>query len=932
MEEFTKEFIEEEKEFEEKIKENIMPVTYSERDLIEERKKKVIDFFKKQKDWIYYTILGFIVLLSAYLRTRSISKLKDITTETWTLGPDLDPYLFLRWAEYIVENGKLMALDMMRNVPLGHNTAKEMILHPYLIAWFHNFLSFFSLSDSVTYSAIIFPVFMTSLAVIAFFLFARKIFYKEDRKTRNIIALIATGIFALLPSLLPRTIAGIPEKESAALFFMFIAFYFFLESFTSKTMKKSLIFGLLAGIFTGLMALVWGGVTFVYLTISATVLFTFILGKIDKKRFYSYGLWILGSSLIPMMFSARYNLPNLIRSISTNSGYVIFLILFIHFFLFNNKIRFNEKINIKAPKQVVSIVVSIVVLIILSSIFLEPMFIPNQVKGFIGALIHPLDVTRFGLTVAENKQPFFTSDWRNIFGPIKFGIPLFFWLFFIGSVVMFNHLIKSLRKKERLILTFSYFIFLIGMIFSKYSPSSVLNGDTNLSLFVYFGGILFFLGSFGYIYLKKYNEGSFLDFKEFNFAYILYFLILTMAIIGARGGVRLIMILAAINPIVVAFLTVKISQRALREKDETMRLVIGLVAIMIIISLSFTSWTYYNQTKDFSERYGFGPYQFQWQKAMSWVRDNTPIDSVFAHWWDYGYWVQSIGERATILDGGNAIVYWNHLMGRHVLTGTNERDALEFLYTHNGTHLLIDATEIGKYTAFSSIGSDEDYDRFSWISTFQMDESQIQETKDEATYVYVGGMNNDEDVVWNYNGEQILLPKKAAGVGAVIIKMNLNKEISQPEAIFVYNNQQYRIPLRYVYYKNELKDFGSGIEAGIFIYPKVNVDANSQLQINEMGSLLYLSERTINSNLARLYLFDKDSDNFKLAHMETDIIVEEIRQQVPNIGEFIQYQGFRGPIKIWEISYPANIESKPEYLERKFPNKELKLAKKGEYN
>src|SRR3990172_10160255 len=106
---------------------------------------------------------------------------------------------------------------------------------------------------------------------------------------------------------------------------------------------------------------------------------------------------------------------------------------------------------------------------------------------------------------------------------------------------------------------------------------------------------------------------------------------------------------------------------------------------------------------------------------MTWVRENTERNTVFGHWWDYGYWVQSIGERATVLDGGNAISYWNHMMGRYALTGTNETEALEFLYAHNTTHFLIDSTDIGKYPAFSSIGSDENYDRRSWISPFLKD-------------------------------------------------------------------------------------------------------------------------------------------------------------------------------------------------------------------
>ena len=60
------------------------------------------------------------------------------------------------------------------------------------------------------------------------------------------------------------------------------------------------------------------------------------------------------------------------------------------------------------------------------------------------------------------------------------------------------------------------------------------------------------------------------------------------------------------------------------------------------------------------------------------ARKHAP-NAVFGHWRDYGYWVQTLGERATVLDGGNAKSYWNHLMGRYALTGTSNKEALEFL-------------------------------------------------------------------------------------------------------------------------------------------------------------------------------------------------------------------------------------------------------------
>ena len=39
-----------------------------------------------------------------------------------------------------------------------------------------------------------------------------------------------------------------------------------------------------------------------------------------------------------------------------------------------------------------------------------------------------------------------------------------------------------------------------------------------------------------------------------------------------------------------------------------------------------------------------------WLESMEWIKNNTPKDAVIAAWWDYGYWISTLGERATIAD------------------------------------------------------------------------------------------------------------------------------------------------------------------------------------------------------------------------------------------------------------------------------------------
>ena len=66
-------------------------------------------------------------------------------------------------------------------------------------------------------------------------------------------------------------------------------------------------------------------------------------------------------------------------------------------------------------------------------------------------------------------------------------------------------------------------------------------------------------------------------------------------------------------------------------------------------------------------------------------------------------------------------------------------------------------------------------------------------------------------------------------------------------------------------------------------------------------------------------------------HLEEDFVIKDLRNNgFGNIGSFIYYQGFRGPIKIWEMNYPLDIEFKEEYLDITYDSS-VSEAKPGEY-
>jgi asparagine N-glycosylation enzyme membrane subunit Stt3 len=890
-------------------------------DIIEKRNEKLKELLSHQTI-IIAVLLLVLLLLAWHIRTANVPGLKDVTTGDYTLGPDLDPFLFLRYAKDIVATGSIPVIDTMRVVPLGFNTLQETQLLPYLIAYFHKFLNLFT-TTSVNYSAVIFPAFMFLLTIVAFFFLVGKIFY--EHKYRLWISALASLFLMVIPSFLSRTIAGIPEKESAGFFFMFLAFYFILCFFRSSNTRNTIIFGILAGLSTAAMGLIWGGVIYVFTVMGVFGVFLWILGKIDKKEIIGYGIWLFVSFSLLAGLSGRYSFQGLATSPSSGISLAVFALIFVDYLLFNTRIKdisLVSRIGEKYPKKVVSIAVFIILGIVASSIVFGIGFIPSFISDVMFHLTQPYS-DRFSFTVAENRQPFF-GEWSSEFGPMLYGFPVFFWMFFLGSILLFYRTL-GLHKRDKVYMIIVYSYFLVSQVFSRYAQNSVMNGTNFISKLIYFSGIAIFALYFMYItYIyEKRNEGHLL--KEFNLSYIFIFAFFFVSIIGARSAIRLIMVLVPPASIIAAFVPFEILSRYSIDKARKTLWLVALIAVTLLTI--FTVYNFYQTTYASAQNYVPGVYNIQWQYAMNWTRANTPTNAVFSHWWDYGYWLQSIGERATMLDGGNIIVYWDYLFGRHVLTGQSEQEALELLYTHNVSYLLIDSTDIGKYPAYSSIGSDENYDRYSWMTTFLINDKETKELMNGTEYYYQGGFLLDEDFMYKTNSSETLYPGRKAYIPWIKLDFSSDKSITGAEALLYYNGKQQFIPLNCVYFEGKTYNFNTtGYDGCFYMMPAVM----SETQLDKKGAGILISPRVMKTEFAKLYLFGQ-GENFKLVHSEDDEVVKMLRAQGFNATDFVFYNGVRGPIKIWKVEYPQGMKSNPDYLATAFPSQDIAIAKPGYY-
>jgi asparagine N-glycosylation enzyme membrane subunit Stt3 len=311
---------------------------------------------------------------------------------------------------------------------------------------------------------------------------------------------------------LSRTIAGIPEKESAGFFFMFLALYLFLKAWKYKELRNSIILTILAGISTACLGLIWGGSIYVFITVAIASLIAFLLNKVHKKELIVYSLWMFFSYLPMLLFSTRFSIRGLLTSPNTGLAFVVFFIFLIHFILWNTPISKKElfkKINLS--NKTISLIIAIILGLILVIFILGPSFIIDTIKNLNHMLINPI-TGRWGQTVAENRQPYFT-EWEASFGPFIKTVPILFWLFFIGSVILFKNMLNKIKNKEAWILTGLYALVFFGLVFSRYAPHPhIFDGENFISKLFYFGSALllitFFLSSVVFGYFPPYPSSN----------------------------------------------------------------------------------------------------------------------------------------------------------------------------------------------------------------------------------------------------------------------------------------------------------------------------------------------------------------------------------------------------------------------------------------
>jgi dolichyl-diphosphooligosaccharide---protein glycosyltransferase len=444
----------------------------------------------------------------------------------------------------------------------------------------------FGFGSSLLDFVIMFPVIIGSLTTIVIFALVRNL-------SGTTAGMFASLLFAFMPAIIQRGNLGWFKSEPLGLFLALLSVYLFLSSIKSKNIPRTILTAAGGGLILGLANSSWGGIQYFSIPLG---IFFFLLPFLRKDSIFLYG--IITFTLITLITAGAFPRPGISFVIGLPG---LALIVGTIFAIVGTIIR-TKSSPAKANRNLIA-ALSIFVLLTVS-IFLVGAYQPSSFRYLVA--VNPFLSSHNPLveSVAEHSTPtvidYFT-DYSILLIFAGFGV----WVSF---------------SKRTDMTIFALIIGLTGLYVSA----------TFARLMVYSSIAIVILASIGLYELTRSILQNRIEnqnkIKEREF----------------RKNIKEGKILPEVKPLV------KISFVAM---------------IVFLISIPLIDYNGLIYPKNFNwissadippsivnGATGFRMQVDDWVDAVDWIENNTPNDSVIASWWDYGYWITTLGNKTTLAD------------------------------------------------------------------------------------------------------------------------------------------------------------------------------------------------------------------------------------------------------------------------------------------
>jgi dolichyl-diphosphooligosaccharide--protein glycosyltransferase len=200
-----------------------------------------------------------------------------------------------------------------------------------------------------------------------------------------------------------------------------------------------------------------------------------------------------------------------------------------------------------------------------------------------------------------------------------------------------------------------------------------------------------------------------------------------------------------------------------------------------------------------------------WLDTLEWIKLNTPENAVIASWWDYGYWIQTMAERASLADNSTTNDHIIRNIARMLLSTPD--DSWNMLQKMDADYVLVfvSAQKINDNSELYVLGGGGDESKVLWFS-------RIAELPTEK-YLKFDGITGT-----NYFNEQTMLGTMIPFTTAVYYNPNTqeNSAIHKPGFVeIVIKNIEYdseNDPLKLVYASPSFMNKKAGHMTIVLVY------------------------------------------------------------------------------------------------------------------
>lgn len=643
---------------------------------------------KKSKFWNSSILVGIAIAIMIYTRFYGLG-------EPYIKA--FDPYLFWRVSEGIWETGSWEGTDNLRYYPYGWESPELAPAVPYTLVYLGK------LAGNLKAAVKFYPAFFGLLSIISMALLGRKFG--------------VSGISALFLSIIPaymyRTSQGFADKEPLAFFLGLLGWYFIAEALDKKTWLPAVY----SGISMGMISAVWGGKLLFAMSLAPLLVVLALKEETKKVAQISVSLiiYVLMHAFVPR-YSLFYKDPISLGIL----GMSIFG-LGLHSLY---KIKFLEKFGKK--RFLIAVGIGAVFAMIASLlIFGDALFIVNR---FVSTYQSPFTTGKVthSQTVAENQK---TSWSWNLLGN-SFWTQLGSFFFLALGVLIFPILQKAYELATKkgaeapdyvyagaLVITIIYLII-------NFQPQTPI--------------LLFLLSLPKLIDTKKPVEGGwktimiislvvFSIYSGFSSVRLFVFTSVGVALGAAyfakmiiKNRYKLFETASFWGTILIALLWMSYSKYVIPLSTLNFLILTALCGGVIYISMKnrkfsslitgtlliiFTLWQIYPYSVSHAKSLGGASLTTTWFENAKWMQFNVPAGEPVVTWWDYGYWIQTLGNTTSLGDGGNVGPggklnwYTGHFFANDDVTNTTA-----WVEDWNLTYFTIDYAMLPKYWAYSTLG------------------------------------------------------------------------------------------------------------------------------------------------------------------------------------------------------------------------------------